>query len=77
MIDRVQFDAPAGPIGRIVERAVLASYLKHLIAFRGEYLKTEAECKGACAPVLPRTLTTPSITARRSGFETPAQRHCD
>lgn len=43
MIDRVRFDAPLGPIGRLVERAVLASHLQRLIAIRGDYLKAEAE----------------------------------
>lgn len=43
MTDRIEFDAPAGPIGRLVERAVLASYLQRLIAVRGGYLKAEAE----------------------------------
>lgn len=43
MIDRIRFDAPLGPIGRLVECAVLASYLQKLIAVRGEYLEAEAE----------------------------------
>ena len=43
MVDRIRFDAPLGPIGRLVERAVLAAYLERLIAIRGEYLKAEAE----------------------------------
>ena len=43
MTDRIQFDAPFGPIGRLAERAVLAAYLRKLIAVRGEFLKAEAE----------------------------------
>ena len=43
MIDRVRFDAPFGLIGRLIERAVLASYLQKLIAVRDDYLKAEAE----------------------------------
>src|SRR5918995_4684357 len=43
MVDRIRFDAPLGPIGRLVERAVLAAHLERLIAIRGEYLKAEAE----------------------------------
>lgn len=43
MIDRIRFDAPFGPIGRLVERAVLASYLRQLITVRAKYLKAEAE----------------------------------
>jgi ligand-binding SRPBCC domain-containing protein len=43
MIDRVSFDAPAGVIGRVVERLVLGRYLEQLIETRGRFLKTEAE----------------------------------
>ena len=46
MIDRIRFDAPLGPFGRLVELAVLASYLKKLIAIRGDYLKVAAERNG-------------------------------
>lgn len=43
MIDRIQFDAPLGPIGRLVEGLVLRSYMQKLIVLRSEYLKAEAE----------------------------------
>ena len=43
MIDRVEFDAPLGPIGRLVERTVLENYLRKLIAQRGAFLKHLAE----------------------------------
>jgi ligand-binding SRPBCC domain-containing protein len=43
MIDRIRFDAPLGIIGRVVERAVLGSYLQKLIEQRGSYIKAEAE----------------------------------
>jgi ligand-binding SRPBCC domain-containing protein len=43
MVDHVQFDAPLGPIGRLVERAILGRYLKALIETRGAFLKAEAE----------------------------------
>lgn len=43
MIDRVRFNAPGGPVGRVVERALLASYLQRLISTRGEHIKAEAE----------------------------------
>ncbi len=43
MIDRVAFTAPAGPIGRVVERLVLARHLHDLITQRGAFLKVEAE----------------------------------
>ena len=43
MVDRIRFDAPLGPIGELVERAVLATHLEKLITIRREYLKAEAE----------------------------------
>ena len=43
MIDRVEFYAPLGPIGRIVERIVLENYLRKLIEQRGAFLKRLAE----------------------------------
>ena len=43
MVDRISFDAPLGPIGRLVERAVLGSYLERLIVERGRFLKAAAE----------------------------------
>jgi ligand-binding SRPBCC domain-containing protein len=46
MTDRIRFDAPLGPIGRLVERVVLGRYLHKLIAERGQYLKAEAERRG-------------------------------
>lgn len=45
MIDRVSFDAPAGPIGRLVERLVLGNYLQKLIEQRGYHIKVEAEAR--------------------------------
>lgn len=38
MIDRVEFEAPLGPLGRVVERLVLARYLEKLIETRNRYL---------------------------------------
>jgi ligand-binding SRPBCC domain-containing protein len=38
MIDRVTFAAPFGVIGTVVERLILAPYLKRLIRNRGLYL---------------------------------------
>ncbi len=38
MIDRIEFTAPFGPIGRIVEKLFLARYLRHLIDTRNRYL---------------------------------------
>ena len=43
MIDRINFDAPLGPVGRFVERALLGSYLVKLIRERNDYLKRTAE----------------------------------
>ena len=41
MTDRIEFAAPLGPLGRIVEKLVLARYLKKLIETRNRYLVEE------------------------------------
>ena len=38
MVDRIEFEAPFGPIGRLAERLVLARYLRKLIEMRNQYL---------------------------------------
>jgi hypothetical protein len=38
MVDRIEFAAPFGPIGRLVEKLVLARYLRRLIEARNRYL---------------------------------------
>jgi ligand-binding SRPBCC domain-containing protein len=38
MIDRIEFSAPFGPLGRLVEKLILTRYLKGLIEARNEYL---------------------------------------
>ncbi|MET1051075.1 MAG: SRPBCC family protein, partial [Mycetocola sp.] len=38
MVDRVSFAAPFGVLGRVVERLVLASYMKRLIERRNTFL---------------------------------------
>ncbi|MGO4186261.1 SRPBCC family protein [Pseudarthrobacter sp. TAF60_1] len=38
MTDRVEFTAPFGPVGRLVEHLVLRRYLQRLIAERGRFL---------------------------------------
>lgn len=43
MVDHLEFDAPLGPIGRVVERVVLGTYLRKLIEERGTFLKRLAE----------------------------------
>ena len=43
MIDRVEFEAPLGPVGRVVERVVLRSYMQKLIAQRNRDLADTAE----------------------------------
>lgn len=40
MIDRVEFSAPLGFLGRAVERLFLARYLERLIVRRGQFLAT-------------------------------------
>lgn len=38
MVDRIEFTAPFGPIGRLAEKLVLAHYLKSLVEARGRHL---------------------------------------
>lgn len=38
MVDRIEFAAPFGPIGRLVEKLVLARYLQRLIEARNRHL---------------------------------------
>lgn len=38
MIDRVEFTAPFGPLGLLVERLVLARYMRNLIEMRNSHL---------------------------------------
>lgn len=38
MVDRIEFAAPFGPLGRLVERLVLARYLERLIEKRNRHL---------------------------------------
>lgn len=43
MIDEIEFAAPGGPIGRIVDRLVLDGLLRRLIVVRGDAIRDEAE----------------------------------
>lgn len=43
MIDRVEFAAPFGVLGRIAEKLVLDRYLERLIRRRSQWLKCELE----------------------------------
>jgi ligand-binding SRPBCC domain-containing protein len=43
MTDRLDFDAPLGPLGDVVEWVILGRYLRRLIEQRGRFLKAEAE----------------------------------
>ena len=38
MVDRIEFEAPFGAIGRLVEKLVLARYLRKLIETRNQHL---------------------------------------
>ena len=38
MVDRIEFAAPFGPVGRLVEKLVLARYLRKLIETRNRHL---------------------------------------
>ena len=41
MVDRIEFAAPFGPIGRVAERLVLARYLRTLIETRNRHLTAD------------------------------------
>lgn len=38
MVDRIEFAAPFGPLGRLIEKLVLARYLRNLIETRNRHL---------------------------------------
>lgn len=46
MIDRVEFSAPFGILGRIAERLFLERYMRRLILQRNAWLKRELESRG-------------------------------
>jgi ligand-binding SRPBCC domain-containing protein len=43
MTDTLRFDAPLGPLGRLVERVVLDGYVRRLIRQRADSIRAEAE----------------------------------
>jgi len=43
MIDVVDYDAPLGPVGAVVDRAFLGRYMRHLIGSRNSWLKYTLE----------------------------------
>ncbi|WP_427135280.1 hypothetical protein [Pseudarthrobacter sp. S9] len=43
MVDRIEFAAPFGPVGRVVEKLVLAGYLQKLIETRNRYLTADPQ----------------------------------
>ncbi len=43
MVDHISFDAPAGPIGDVVEHVLLGRHLRRLIAERNDFLRAQAE----------------------------------
>ncbi|WP_313409741.1 SRPBCC family protein [Aeromicrobium sp.] len=43
MVDRVEFESPAGPVGRVVNRTVLTRYMTALLTERNRWLKEELE----------------------------------
>jgi ligand-binding SRPBCC domain-containing protein len=47
MTDRVEFTAPFGPVGRLVEKLVLRRYLERLIQDRGRFLAGATSRTGA------------------------------
>lgn len=45
MVDRIEFAAPLGPIGRLAEKLVLARYLQRLIERRNQHLAGDSTRK--------------------------------
>lgn len=43
MVDRIEFEAPFGVVGRVVEKLVLARYLRRLIETRNRYLEGDPQ----------------------------------
>lgn len=43
MVDRIDYEAPFGPLGRAVDRFFLNRYLTNLIAQRNDFIKQAAE----------------------------------
>ena len=50
LLDRVEFAAPLGVLGRIAERLVLTRYLRRLIDVRNAFLVSEATNLGVAQP---------------------------
>lgn len=49
MVDRIEFAAPFGPVGRLVERLILARYLHKLIEARSRHqvdAQPDPNCRG-------------------------------
>lgn len=42
MVDRVEFAAPFGPLGRLAERLLLARYLRNLVESRNRHLTADS-----------------------------------
>lgn len=53
MIDRLDFAAPGGALGRLLDRVLLSSYLERLLIERNEVIKRVAE-SGDWRRYLPR-----------------------
>ena len=50
MIDRIEFEAPFGPLGRLVEKLVLGRYMQNLIDSRNRFLVMEPNQDQTPAP---------------------------
>ncbi len=45
MVDRIEFAAPFGPVGRVAEKLVLGRYLRRLIEARNRHLTADPQPK--------------------------------
>ena len=65
MTDRVEFTAPFGPAGRLVEKLILRQYLERLIRDRGNFL-------ASASPPNRGTLTRKRRGSSQCGAQSPA-----
>jgi ligand-binding SRPBCC domain-containing protein len=45
MVDVADYRVPLGPLGRLLDRLVLARYMRHLLEVRNRYIKQAAEAR--------------------------------
>ncbi len=72
--DRITFEAPLGPLGRIAEAVVLRRYLPHLIDVRNQFLVEEASTSPPASIQHRRSPRSPASTTMTEHRRTAAHR---